>query len=351
MSNSNTQSIDGQPSDQSRFDVQGLSHIELLTPNPDGTLWFFKDVLGLIELKREGQSVYLRTFKDVPWTTLKVTEAPEPGLGHAGWVTTSKEALDRRVTALEDSGYGEGWIDGDIGHGPAYQFSTPEGHSMEIHWEVEKARDRIEQDTQMINQPQQRPDKGITPDRLDHLNVLAKEPDDIRQFMQDSLGLRLVEMIELSDGSVGGTWQTSFTKHHELATTNDRTGHGGRTHHVAWYFRESQHVLDLCDQLRENNIQIEVGPGKHGISQSLFLYLYEPGGNRIEGYSQGYSVQDMNWDPIVWKEDEYETNWWGKQTPEDFYVYGTPPVEEQEGFGPDWNESPYRETQTQMASL
>ena len=42
------------------FDVATLAHVEILTPKPDQTLWFFKDLLGMDESGRQGQSVYLR---------------------------------------------------------------------------------------------------------------------------------------------------------------------------------------------------------------------------------------------------------------------------------------------------
>ena len=32
---------------------------------------------------------------------------------------------------LEKSGFGKGWIDGEIGHGTAYQFVTPDNHLIE----------------------------------------------------------------------------------------------------------------------------------------------------------------------------------------------------------------------------
>ena len=38
------------------------------------------------------------------------------------------EALERRVKAIDGAGLGEGWIDGDVGHGPAYRFRDPDGH-------------------------------------------------------------------------------------------------------------------------------------------------------------------------------------------------------------------------------
>jgi catechol 2,3-dioxygenase len=44
------------------FDIAQLAHVEILTPNPEGTLWFFKDLLGLQESGRENGSVYLRAY-------------------------------------------------------------------------------------------------------------------------------------------------------------------------------------------------------------------------------------------------------------------------------------------------
>ena len=38
------------------YDVAHLAHIELLTPRPDESLWFFTHVLSLEEVARSGQS-------------------------------------------------------------------------------------------------------------------------------------------------------------------------------------------------------------------------------------------------------------------------------------------------------
>ena len=36
------------------------------------------------------------------------------------------------------TGLGQGWIDGDLGHGPAYRFTDPDGHAFELYFETEK---------------------------------------------------------------------------------------------------------------------------------------------------------------------------------------------------------------------
>ena len=75
------------------------------------------------EVAREGQSVYLRCWGDYERYSLKLTEAKQAGLGHTAFRTISPQALKRRVKALEAGGQGRGWIDGDVGHGRAYQCS------------------------------------------------------------------------------------------------------------------------------------------------------------------------------------------------------------------------------------
>src|SRR5579864_1878329 len=102
------------------YDLAHLGHVEILTPKPEESLRFFKDVLGMTESGQKGDSVYLRGWDDYERHTLKLTASKTSGMGHMAFRTRSSQALQRRVTALKDSGYGVGWTDGDLGHGPAY---------------------------------------------------------------------------------------------------------------------------------------------------------------------------------------------------------------------------------------
>src|SRR4051794_22656769 len=86
---------------------------------------------------REGQSVFLRGYGDYQRYSLKLTESRLPGLGHMALRAWSPEALERRVAAIEQSGLGIGWIEGDHGHGPAYRFRDPDDHLMELYYETE----------------------------------------------------------------------------------------------------------------------------------------------------------------------------------------------------------------------
>jgi catechol 2,3-dioxygenase len=316
------------------FEVAQLAHVEILSPDPARTLWFFTDLLGMEVTETRGQSAYLRAYEDRDHHTLKVTEAPQPGMGHCAWRTTSARALERRVRVLEESGQGRGWIEDETGHGPAYAFDSPDGHRMEVLWEVERARARPGTETHLKNRVSRRPLHGVPVRRLDHVNVLARDVTATKDFLIDRLGFRLRERKVLPGDVEAGAWLSVNALVHDIAVMQDRLGPGGRFHHVCYWYGYPQHLWDVADVFVDQGIHIEHGPGKHGTTQALFLYVYEPGGNRIELFGDaGYLILDPDWEPITWSGEEEllrGTSWLGAIAPTEFYLYGTPPVTEAE---------------------
>src|SRR5882724_12931231 len=95
--------------------IAHLAHVEVFTPKPEQSLRFYKDVIGLEESGRSGQSVFLRGWGEWSHHSLMLTEAPQPGLGHIGWRTWSPGDLDTAVSRLEQRGAGAGWHEGSVG--------------------------------------------------------------------------------------------------------------------------------------------------------------------------------------------------------------------------------------------
>ena len=87
----------------------------------------------------------------------------------------SPEALERRVAAIEQSGLGIGWIEGDHGHGPAYRFRDPDGHLMELYYETERYSPPEHLRPALKNVPQRYTGRGAAVKRLDHVNLLAAD--------------------------------------------------------------------------------------------------------------------------------------------------------------------------------
>ena len=70
--------------DEPSYDVAHLGHLELLTDQPEKSLNFFVNVLGLTESGREGDSIYLRAWDDYEFHSLKLTSSNTTGMAHVG---------------------------------------------------------------------------------------------------------------------------------------------------------------------------------------------------------------------------------------------------------------------------
>jgi catechol 2,3-dioxygenase len=309
-------------------DIAHLGHVELLTPKFEQSRKFFIDVMGMTQSGEKGSSVYLRGWDDYERYSLKLTDSKTSGLGHAAFRTRSPQALERRAAALKGSGFDVGWTDGDLGHGKSFVCKDPDGHNIELYYDTEWYDPPADQKPALKNQAQRYPARGINARRIDHFNGLAVDIKANREFFANYLGFMLTEQIVLDDGTEAGLWMTATNKSYDFAYTRDHTGTKGRLHHVTFALDSREDVLRAADVFLENGIYIETGPHKHAIQQTFFLYVYEPGGNRVEvSCASARLVLAPDWKPIVWTEAERKKGQaWGLQTIKSFHTKGTPPV-------------------------
>jgi len=314
--------------DEPILDVGHLAHAELLTPAPAESLAFFVDILGMEQEASDGGSVYLRGFGDYERYCLKLTEAPAPGLGHIALRARSAAALERRASALERSGRGIGWIEGDVGHGAAYRFTDPDGRLFEVYHETERYQPPEHLVPAMLNQYQKRTGRGIGVRRLEHVNVTSPNVRACREFLERELGYRALEIIELDDGREYGAWLSVTVQGHELIYIHEGAADHGRLHHLAFWVDTREEVLGAADLFQDHGIFIEAGPAKHTPIHSFYLYVYEPGGNRIEITSGGHLLFDPDGAPTVWTQQQYSSSRaWGRGFPPSFDTYATPPTQ------------------------
>lgn len=311
-----------------RHEIAHLGHVELFTPRPEQSLDFFVRVLGMTENGSDGDSVYLRTWDDYEHHSLKLTASITSGVGRTALRAASEEALARRVKAIEERGLGVGWTDGDTGIGPTYRFSDPDGHEMEIYWETEWYEPPEHLRPALKNQAQAYPARGVCVRRLDHVNYLAKDAAANGTFICDVLGGRVTEQIMLDNGVVSAQWTHFAQKSYDLVYTNDWTGTNGRLHHIAFATDTREDILRAADIAIDNGVFIETGPHKHAIQQTFFLYVYEPGGNRVELCNPtARLIFAPDWKTVTWTEAERAKGQaWGLKTIDSFHTHGTPPL-------------------------
>jgi catechol 2,3-dioxygenase len=73
--------------------IAQLAHVEVITRKPEQSTGFFKNVLGLEESGRAGQSIYFRGWGEFFHHSLQLTEGRAPAIAHTGWRTEGPRGL------------------------------------------------------------------------------------------------------------------------------------------------------------------------------------------------------------------------------------------------------------------
>lgn len=316
-------------SDPRSRDIAHVASVELFTPTFDESLSFFVDLMAMDETGRRGDSVYLHAWDDYERFTIKLTASETSGIGRTYLRAAGPAALDRVVARVESLGSPGEWVEDELGLGPIYLTEDPDGHPIGIYWETERYQAPPELRPALKNQAARFPGRGTNIRRLDHVNYLAADIPANVEFMTEGLGAMLTEQILTEDGGPAATWVTFSDKSYDIVHTVDRTGTEGRLHHIAVAADTREDILRAADVCLENGVHIETGPHKHAIQQTFFLYVWEPGGNRIELCNAGARLMlSPDWPVVSWTpEERAKGQAWGLKTIESFHTHGTPPVD------------------------
>jgi catechol 2,3-dioxygenase len=309
-------------------DVAHVSAVELYTPDLAASVAFFTDLMGMTQSAVDGDSVYVHAWDDYEQFTVKLTGSVTSGIGRTYLRAAGPEALARRVKELDVRRPGGRWIDDEVGYGDVFVFHDPDGHEFGLYWDTQWYRPPADQRPALKNQAARFPGRGANVRRLDHVNYLAADMPAARAFLLESVRAKATEQIVLDSGDVSGFWSTVSDKTYDLVYTGDWAGARGRLHHVAFATDTREDILRAADVFLEAGIHIETGPHKHAIQQTFFLYVYEPGGNRIELCNPGARLMlAPDWEVVSWTQAERAKGQaWGLKTIESFHTHGTPPV-------------------------
>ncbi len=312
-----------------RRDIAHIGPVEMFTPTLDATRDFFVHLMAMREVHRDATSIYLHSWDDYQRYSIRIIEREAAGIGRTFLRAASPQALQRLVARIEATGLGHGWSNEQFGLGDVYLFDDPDGHPMGVYWQTGRYEPDDTDRPVLKNQAAAFPGRGANVRRLDHINYLTKEIDPMDAFLRDVLGAFCTERIAREDGGYDGIWFTVTDKTYDLVYTRDKLGARGRLHHIAFATDTREDILRAADVFLDARIHIETGPHKHAIQQGFFLYVWEPGGNRIELHNAGARLLlAPDWEPVTWTPAERARGQaWGLKTIESFHTYGTPVME------------------------
>lgn len=304
-------------------EIAKLGNVELSTPNLSKSVAFFRDVIGLEEVEREGSTVYMRAWGDFEHHTLRLSEGEGSAMTSAGWQVKHPEDLDAFESRIKASGTEvmRSRPNTRRGVGEIVSFELPSGHTFELYYDVERPKPPADKRSRLKNQPFKSYQKGVSPRRIDHLNINVPDAPQVHTWLTDNLGFKMREYIRLDNGYVPAGWMSATPLVHDIAVMTDTAGRPRRMHHFAYFCDSPADILRAADIVLEAGADIDVGPGRHGISQAMFLYVKDPGsGHRIELFAGGYLIFDPAWEAVEWSEAELADGiiWWGPELPSTF---------------------------------
>lgn len=295
------------------FNTIRLSHIELSVHDLEASRTFYCDILGL-QLTGEGSDrLYFRAMEERGHHCLILKKSDTPQANFLGFKTFSEEDLDRAHAYFTRKGRPVAWVE------RAYQgrtLLTSDCHGIPI--EFYYKMDRLEPIHQRYALY-----RGVKPLRIDHFNVFSPDVDESVAFWSD-FGFRVTEYTEdEKTRKLWAAWAHRKGGVHDIAFTN---GLGPRLHHTAFWVPTPLNIIDLLDLMASTGYveNIERGPGRHGISNAFFLYIFDPDQHRIEIYCSDYQTVDPDLEPIKWDlTDPQRQTLWGAPAPRSWFEHGS----------------------------
>ena len=305
-------------------EIAKLGHVALVSADLEKSLWFFRDTIGLEETEVIDGVHYLRAWGDFEHHTLSITAGETSYIDHIGWRTKRREDVAIFAKLLEEVGTEVRWIEAgeEVAQGEAVRFELPSGHRFELYYDMEKTPADESRKSVLKNQTYKSWAKGVSPRRIDHVNLQTSQDNaEIVKYLKEALGFKLREYFVNPDDVQVASWLSVTNLVHDVAImSTSRSKEPNEMHHIAYWLDNSQDLLRAADILCEADVQF-VGPGKHGISQAMYIYVKDPGsGLRLEIFTNSYLIFEPDWEPVKWTYEEYLKNgsaYWGDRRRDD----------------------------------
>lgn len=288
-----------------RPEIAQVGAITLGTPDLEKSLGFFRDLLGMEVTHQTEDVAYLRAYMELVHHSLILRRSPETIVDTYSFRVKRPEDVelfnqilqDKEVATLElPAGH-------EVGRGTAIRFIWPHaGHPIELYYDIDKPQAPQELRSKLPSNSSKR--RGLGVRRIDHFNVQAKPGDmnEAEAWIRETLGFKRREFINIPEmKTIVASWMSVTPQVHDLALVANPFEKAAQLHHVAFNLENHSDLLVAADVLKDHDVQFDIGPGKHGIGQALYLYVRDPGsGHRVELYAGGYWILDPDFEAIEW---------------------------------------------------
>jgi catechol 2,3-dioxygenase len=271
------------------FTLTRASHARLGVTDLHASRDFYRDTIGLVVTEETDDAVYFRGYEEAAHHSLVLEHVEEAVAHRVGLRVRTDADIDAAEKYFASCGIEHERFDAPH-QGPTLRFTDPVGTRIELTSSMELVERKLQNYDEF---------SAGAPQRLDHFQVATYDVQAATEFWT-RVGLRIAEYTA-SDGSdeLWGTWMEVKGNTHDLVFTN---GRGPRLHHFAYTVPDATHLIHAADVVGATGFgdEIDRGPGRHGISNALFLYVRDPDQHRIELFTSHYQFIDQEDVPMRW---------------------------------------------------
>lgn len=278
-------------------DIEDIRYVRINASDLDHSIDFATNILGLQLVRKDKKTAYLRSDTRDHSVCYTSGDARNHSMG---WEVKNFEALDRIAAKLENSG-------AYVRHGTVEECDQRRVRKLVITKDITgSVIDLVARPDSTGSTYYGTRDAGIT--HFSHVGVHTRNPIEDELFWVQNLGAKTSDRI----GNAALIRINDI--HHNIAFfPSDKVG----IQHVNFQVRNFDDIMKSYYFLREKNVKIMFGPGRHATSGAIFLYFQGPD-DIVYEYSTGVR--------LITEEDEktYQPRQF-PMTPSSFCMWGSRP--------------------------
>lgn len=282
--------------------VMRPGHVQIRVMDLEASVKHYRDLLGLIETHRDSSGrVYLKAWTESDKFSVVLREADAPGLDFCGFKVLNDGVLEALTPQLKAFGCKVEEIPaGELDDcGRRIRFDSPTGHNFELY--ADKTRTGKWGVAAVNPEAWPRNLTGMKVTRLDHCLLYGADLDGTLALFTEVLGFNLSEQVIGDNDLRIAQFLTCSMKEHDIAFI--RHAEDGKLHHVAFYLDTWEDVLRAADLISMEDVPLDMGPTRHGLTHGQTIYFFDPSGNRTEVFCGGdYFYPDQQ--PVTWTADK-----------------------------------------------
>ncbi|CCH73939.1 Metapyrocatechase [Nostocoides australiense Ben110] len=130
---------------------------------------------------------------------------------------------------------------------------------------------------------------GVGVPALDHALILAENVRKMEDMFKAVFDFFPTERVQTDlnddDAHFIASWMTCNNQIHQIAVLE---GEQSKLHHFAFKLDNWDQVGRAADLFSMDDVPIDIGPTRHGITRGQTIYFFDPAGNRNEVFAGGY---------------------------------------------------------------